>query len=52
MADDNGDLRFTKGLARLAYVSIVFTCGLCAYAVSFSIGYYTIDSLPPRRAKT
>jgi hypothetical protein len=51
MADDNGDIRFTRGLARLAYVAIVFTCGICGYALSFSIGYYTIDSLPPRRTQ-
>jgi hypothetical protein len=48
MADSNGDIRFTRGLARQAYVAIVFTCGFCAYAVTFSAGMYTIDALPPR----
>lgn len=49
MADDNGDIRFTKGLARQAYVAVVFTCGFCNYAVSFSAGTYCIDSLPSHK---
>jgi len=49
MADNNGDIRFTKGLARQAYVAIVFTCAFCNYAVTFSAGTYTIDSLPAHK---